>query len=722
MPAETGLDRRSFLQTAGFAGIGLLIGFRLPDNPHSIWTARAKTSVDFAPNAFLAVNTDESVTIWVHKSEMGQGVRTALPMLIAEELEVEWKRILVKQADLDERFGRQETGGSSSVSSSWQTLRTAGAAAREMLIAAAAEAWSVDAKTCRAERGAVVHPPTERQISYGQLAKAAARLPVPKNPPLKNPADFRVIGNRIPRIDGQAIVTGKAIYGFDVSASRMLYATIERPPVFGARLKRFESGRAEKIKGVRRVVPISSGVAVVADSTWAAFEGRAALEIEWEAGAHQNLSSAEIRENFLSLSEKPGVVAVSRGEPDAALINSARRFEVIYETAFLAHAPLETMNCVADVREKSCELWIPTQKPLEAREIAMRLTGLPSEAVKVHVTLLGGAFGRRLENDYVAEAVELSRAVKAPVQTVWTRADDMKHGFYRPATLHRLHAGLDKHGNLIAWKHRIVAPSVIMQRWEQLKPTLGDWIRADGLDETAIRGADQMPYDIPHVNLDFCMANTAVPTTWWRGTYDAPNAFAIESFIDEIAAASKRDAYQFRRRLLSKSPKLRAVLELAALKANWETPAPNGVFRGIAAHAYAGRVPVATIVEISIKKDGAIRINRVVSAADIGIVVNPSQAEAQVEGSIADGLASALKSEITVKNGSVEQSSYRDYQILRIGEMPPVEVHFAPSNDAPRGIGEPAVPPVTPALLNAIYAATKRRIRHLPSRAILFRR
>lgn len=714
MPDKIILDRRSFFRNAGVGGVGLLLGFYLPDSQNSIWTGKANVSANFAPNAFLAVNRDETITIWVHKSEMGQGVRTALPMLIAEELEVEWKQVLVEQADLDEKFGRQETGGSSSVSSSWQTLRTAGAAAREMLIAAAAEAWSVDAKTCRAKQGAVVHLPTRRQISYGQLTIAAARLSAPKNPPLKNSADFRLIGQRVPRIDGGDIVTGKAVYGFDAKVPAMLYATVERSPAFGARLKRVTSTRAEKIEGVRRVVTISSGVAVVAASTWAALEGRAALEIEWET--RENLNSAEIREKFLRLSEKPGVVAVNRGETDEALANSARRFEAVYETAYLAHAPLETMNCIADVREKSCELWVPTQKPLEAREIAMRLTGLPSEAVKVHVTLLGGAFGRRLENDYVTEAVELSRAVKAPVQVVWTRADDMKHGFYRPATLHRLHAGLDQQGELIAWKHRVVAPSVIMQRWEQLKSTLGDWIRADGLDETAILGADKMPYEIANFKLDFCMANTAVPTTWWRGTYDGPNAFAIESFIDEIAAASGTDAYKFRRRLLGKSPKLQAVLELVAAKAGWEKPAPKGIFRGIAAHAYSRRVPVANVVEISVKENGAVKVHRVVSAADIGIVVNPSQAEAQIEGSIADGLASALKSEITIRNGSVEQSSYRDYQILRIGEMPLVEAHFMPSSDPPRGIGEPAVPPVAPALINAIYAATNRRIRRLPIR------
>lgn len=721
MSDEANSDRRSFLREAGGACFALVIAFHVPGSSRSVrGAARAERSLpEFTPNAFLTVGGDGAVTIRVHKSEMGQGVHTALPMIVAEELEVDWERVRVEQASLDEKFGAQETGGSSSVAASWHALRTAGAAAREMLVAAAARRWSVAARTCRAERGAVVHVPTGRRISYGRLTAAAARLPVPKEPPLKSLQDFRVIGRRIPKVDGKAIVTGKAIYGFDVSVPAMLYATIERPPAFGARLERLVASRAEKIEGVHRVVPVSSGVAVVAASTWAALEGRAALETEWSAGAREDLSSARIREEFLNSSEKPGVVAVSRGEADGALARSARRFEAIYETAYLAHAPLETMNCVADVRAESCELWAPTQKPLEAREIAMRLTGLPGEAVTVHVTLLGGAFGRRLENDYVAEAVELSLAVKAPVQVVWTRADDMRHGFYRPATLHRLHAGLDANGELMAWKHRIVAPSVIMQRWEQLRPALGGWVRADGLDETVVLGAEKLPYDVANFTLDYRMANTAVPTGWWRGTYDAPNAFAVESFVDEIAAALGRDAYQFRRRLLHGSPRLRAVLDLAAAKAGWAEPAPEGIHRGVAAHAYAGRVPVANVVEISLGKDGAIKVHRVVSAADIGIVINPSQAEAQVEGSVADGLASALKSEITVRNNRIEQSSYRDYQILRIGDMPRVETHFVPSGDAPRGIGEPAVPPVAPALLNAVYAATGRRIRRLPSRALL---
>jgi isoquinoline 1-oxidoreductase subunit beta len=694
------MDRRELLWAGALGGVSLVIACR----------SRRTDDGVLAPNAFVRVSPDETISICVAKSELGQGVRAALAALVAEELDADWSRVQVEHAELDPRYGEQETGGSSSVRTGWTPLREAGAQARVVLVAAAAARWGVDAAACRTEAGFVIHPPSGRRESYGRLASAAARLAVPAKVALKDPRAFVLIGKPLARHDAPDLVTGAAIYGIDVRRPGMRYASIERCPTFGGSLAHVDDAAARAVPGVRDVVTLASGVAVVAESTWAALEGRRALKLAWRPGAAALRDSAAIRRSFDAAAGRAGAVAEERGGPmtsrDGALL------EATYEVPFLAHATMEPLACTADVRPGSCEVWAPTQKPRVIHEAARRMLGLAADRVRVHITLAGGGFGRRLESDFAIEAIELSRRIGAPVQTVWTREDDLSHDYYRPATLHRLTARL---GATWEWTHRVVGPSVILQRWAELGNDLGAWVRRDGLDETAVLGAVALPYDLPRVRVEYVVANTPVPIGWWRGTYDAMNAFANECFLDELAATVGEDPYQLRRRLLHKAPRQRAVLELAAQRAGWGTPLPRGRARGLALHTTAG-VAVAHVVELSCA-GGAIHVHRVVSAVDCGTVVNPSGAAAQVEGAIADGLTSALKAEITIAEGGVVERSFRDYPLLGIAEMPRVEVHFVAGGGPPLGIGEPGVPPVAPAVANAVFAATGRRVRRLPIRA-----
>lgn len=697
------IDRRQLLVAGALGGASLLIACR-PRGGRGAGAA-------LAPSAFVQVGSDERVTIWVAKSELGQGVRAALAALVAEELDADWSRVRVEQADFDPRYGEQETGGSSSVRTGWTPLREAGATARALLLAAAAARWDVAPATCRTERGFVVHPPSGRRASYGGLAGAAARLAPPAQVALKAPEDFVLIGRPLARVDAPDLVTGAAIYGIDVRRPGMRYASVERCPTLGGALERVEAAAARAVPGVRDVVTLGSGVAVVAESTWAALAGRRALKLTWRAGEPELRDSPAIRRRFQDGAERAGVLAEERGAP--APRGDGPRLEATYEVPFLAHATMEPLACTAEVRPDGCEIWAPTQKPRAVHEAAVRILGLAPDRVRVHVTLMGGGFGRRLESDFAVEAIELSRRLGAPVQVVWTREDDLAHDFYRPASLHRMSAGL---GEAWEWTHRVVAPSVILQRWAELGKELGSWVRRDGLDETAVLGAAGLPYDIPRVRIEYVAASTPVPIGWWRGTYDSLNAFANECFLDEIAAALGEDPYRLRRRLLHKAPRQRAVLDLAAEKAGWGAPLPPGRARGLALHTTFG-VPVAHVVELSAAAGAGVRVHRVVSAVDCGPVVNPSGAAAQVEGAIADGLTAALKAAITIADGRVAERTFHDYPLLRLDEMPRVEVHFVPGAGPPLGIGEPGVPPVAPAVANAVFAATGRRVRRLPIRA-----
>ena len=701
------MDRRHFLHVTGAAG--LLIAFRIPDR---------RGVVPFAPNAWLQVGTDGNVTLTIDKSEMGEGNHTALAMLIAEELDADWTKVKIGPVpDNPARWSRRmSTGGSTSVRTSWDILRKAGATARTMLVAAAAQTWGAEPAACSTDNGVVSHAGTTHRLTYGELATKAASIPVPENPPLKDPKDFRLLGKRTHRLDTPSKVNGTAQFGIDVRVPRMLIASVERSPVFGGRVKSFDATRTKAMPGVRHVVQLEStpwtgtgawgvgtesGVAVVADTYWQAVEGRRALQITWDEGA--NASLGDIPGKLASLANQAGVSARKDGDAAAALAGAAKQIDAVYTVPFLHHATMEPMNCTAHVRADGCDVWAPTQNQTRAQQVAAEAAGLPIDKVRIHTTLLGGGFGRRLESDFVAEAVRISRAVKAPTKVIWSREDDTKHGFYRPATYNRLVAGLDAQNKPLAWTHHIVAPPILL-KYGPLQ---------NGIDRTLIDGAADMPYGISNVFVDQVAADLPVPLGFWRSVGASQNAFVVECFMDEVAAAAGRDPYEFRRELLQAKPRHLRTLELAATKAGWGTPLPPGRGRGIAIAEWEPTT-CAEVAEVSVASDGTVRVHRVVCAVDCGQVVNPDTLEAQMQGGVVFGLSAALYGEITIANGRVKQGNFTDYPVLRIPEMPVVEVYTVPSTDALGGIGEPSVPPTAPAVCNAIFAATGRRIRSLP--------
>jgi len=711
----THVTRRAFIKT----GAGLVIGFSLPPR---LVPAPRRAEAPFAPNAWVRVGTDGIVTLTVDKSEMGQGSQTGLAMILAEELEADWSK--VRLGPVPENAAgwsrRMSTGGSTAIRTSWDPLRKAGATARAMLITAAAEAWKVDRTTCRAENGAVVHEPSGRRLPYGKLATRAARLAVPTDAPLKDPKNFRLLGRRVPRLDTPSKVDGSATFGIDVTVPGMLVASIERCPVFGGRIKRHDATKAKALPGVRAVVELegspwtgqggawgvgcAAGVAVVADTYWHAFQGRKALEIEWDEGEATSLDSDGIRAMLARRAEQPAVEARKDGDAATALAGAARRVEAVYEVPFLHHATMEPMNCTAHVRADGCDVWAPTQNQTRAQEVTAELAGLPKETVRIHTTFLGGGFGRRLEPDFVSEAVRVSQAVGAPVKVIWTREDDVRHGFYRPASHNRFAAGLDGAGNPIAWSHRVVAPPILLKFGPLEK----------GLDRTLVDGAQNLPYGIPNILVDQVAVDLLpIPRGFWRSVGISHNAFVTECFFDEVAAAAGKDPYQLRRALLADRPRHRRVLDLAADKAAWGTPLPAGRGRGIALAEWEPTV-CAQVAEVAVESDGSVRVHRVVCAVDCGPTVNVGQIEAQMEGGIVYGLTAALYGEITIAQGRVKQGNFDDYPMLRLREMPRVEVYIVPSSEKQGGIGEPAVGPIAPAVCNAIFAATGKRIRKLP--------
>ena len=607
-------------------------------------------------------------------------------------------------------FPFQVTGGSTSISSEWIRMRRAGAEAREKLIAVAAAAWNVDRSACRAEDGAVIGPGNER-IGYGQLAREAASMPVPGDISLKDPSVFTVVGTARRRLDSPEKVNGKAIFGIDVAIPGMLTSVIARPPIFGAKAKSYNAEKALAVPGVREVVSTESGVAVVADAFWPANLGRRALQVEWDQGPLPHLSTAEMREDYAARARTPGIVARKTGEAEASFAGALTHVEAEYEIPYLAHAPMEPLNCLVDLKDDECEIWTGTQFQTVDREAAARVAGLDAEKVRIHTTLLGGGFGRRAnpQSDFVVEAVQVAKAVGKPVKVIWTREDDIKGGYYRPMAYHRMKAALDPAGNLVAWKHTLVSQSIMRgSPFEAL-------MMGDAIDETSVEGAKDLPYDIPHVLVDLHTTEVPVPVQWWRSVGHSHTAFAVETFMDEVALHAGRDPYEFRRTLLAGDPRRRGVLDLAAEKAGWGRVLPEGRAQGIAVHGSFGSF-VAQVAEVSVDPDGRVRVHRVVCAIDCGMIVNPLTIEAQMEGAIVMGLSAALYGEITLKDGRVEQGNFTDYPILRIDEMPVVDVHIVPSKDAPGGTGEPGVPPVAPALSNAVFAATGKRVRRLPIR------
>lgn len=681
--------RRDFLKRSAAASGGLVLGFVLP----AVGTNQVAAS-GWSPNAWLHIDRDDSVTITVAESEMGQGVLTSMAMLVAEELEVDWKQVRVRQAPVDPVYGWQGTGGSTSVRQGWQPLREAGAAARMMLVAAAAHNWHVPPGECQTRNGLVRHGPSGRHASYGDLAALAARETVPESVRLKGPREFRIIGKPVRRLDTPAKVNGSAVFGADVHVPGMLHAAIVHCPEFGGRLARVETAAARAVGGVRQVVELASAVAVVGDSYWSARQGLQALRIEWAPGSDAGISSAEISKQLHAALQKTGEVVRERPATAAARRDIKRKVEAVYETPYQAHATMEPMCCTAEVRGDHCTLWAPTQQPTGLqRAVAGLLAGKREpdrddlQRVSVHTTLLGGGFGRRNLHDFALEAVHIARAVQAPVKLVWSREEDMQHGYYHPATAHRLRAALDRRGRLLSWEHRLAG-----------SPHTG--------------GAADLPYTMAGQRLEVVKIATGIPLGPWRSVSHAYNAYAVECFIDELAVSAGQDPYAYRREHMH-DRRLRAVLDLAAARAGWGKVRPKGRHVGIAAHASFGSY-VAQVVELSVGGDGNIRVRRVVCAVDCGIVVNPDTVVAQIEGSVVYGLTAALKGQITIRDGRAVQSNFHDFPLLRMDEVPQIEVHIVPGTDSPGGIGEPGVPPLAPALANAVYVATGKRIRHLP--------
>ncbi len=708
------ISRRDFLKTGAVIGGGLILGFSLP---FRIPSSEAVPAVaPLMPNAFIRIGADDTVTIIVNHSEMGQGIYTSLPMLVAEELECDWKKVRVESAPVDPvynhtAFGMQMTGGSTSVWSEYDRLRKVGAAAREMLIAAAAETWKVSKTSCRARNGVVVHT-SGRKLTYGRLADKAATMPVPQDVKLKDPSKFRIIGRPTRRLDTPEKVDGTGMFGLDVKVPGMLTAVIARPPVFGAKVVSFNVEKVRMVPGVQDVVQIPTGIAVIATGYWPAKTGRDALEIVWDEGPNAKLSTDSMRRQYADLAKTPGAVAKKEGDPDQALSKAARQLSAEYEVPYLAHATMEPLNCVVDLRPDRCEIWTGTQFQTIDREAAARAAGLKPEQVNVHTMLLGGGFGRRANpaSDFVLDAVYTARTIKKPVKVIWTREDDTQGGYYRPMWRDRITAGLDAKGNPVAWKHTIVGQSILADTpFEKM-------MVKDGIDETSVEGAKDIPYNIPNVLVDLHSPKIGVPVLWWRSVGHSHTAFVVESFLDELAHAAGKDPYEYRQKLLAGHPRHLGVLKLAAQKAGWGKPLPKGRAHGIAVHESFGSY-IAQVAEVSVGPKGEVRVHRVVCAVDCGKYVNPDTIKAQMESGITFGLSAALHSEITLENGRVEQSNFNDYQVLRLNEMPAVEVYIRRSTEKPGGIGEPGVPPIAPAVCNAIFALTGKRVRRLPIRA-----
>jgi len=715
MSASAMVGRRDFIRTGAAIGGGLLVSLYAPPLLDGTGGAVAAEGKDFAVNAFVRIGADESVTVIAAHSEMGQGVYTSLPMLLNEELQADWSKIRVEAAPVDKAynhpvFGMQMTGGSTTSPAEWERYRKMGATARMMLVEAAATKWGVDAASCKVEKGVVIHTATNKRATYGSLADAAAKLTPPANVPLKNPKDFTLVGKPTRRLDTPSKTNGTAQFGLDVIVPGMLTAVVARPPVFGGKVAKVDAREALKVPGVKAVEQVPSGVAVIAEHFWPAKLGREKLKIDWDLGPNAGLSTEKMLRDFSEMSSKPGAIAKKSGDPDAALKTAAKTITAEYDVPYLAHAMMEPLNCVVDLRADSCEIWTGTQFETVDRASAAQVAGLPPEKVQIHTTLLGGGFGRRANpnSDFVVEAVHVAKAAKAPVKVVWTREDDVRGGWYRPMWHDRFAAGLDANGDPIAWTHTIVGQSI-------MQGTLFEaFTIKDGIDSTSVEGAADVLYGFPNLQVDLHTPKIGVPVQWWRSVGHSHTGFSVEAFFDEVAHAGGKDPYELRKKLLANQPRMRAVLELAAQKANWGSKLPPGVGRGIATH-FSFDSYVAQVVEASVEK-GAVKVHRVVCAVDCGLVINPDTVRAQMEGGIIFGLTAALKTEITLKDGRVEQSNFHDYQMLRMFESPEIEVHIVPSTESPTGVGEPGVPPVAPALANAIFAATGKRVRRLPIR------
>jgi isoquinoline 1-oxidoreductase subunit beta len=733
MATASVVNRRDFLKKSAAGGAALVVGFYLPSDALGDQAQEQEKKTPNPFNAWVRITTDNQVTLILGKSEMGQGVMTSLPMILAEELSVDWRKLKVEQAPTDPKIYDHGTGGSGSISGSWLPLRRAGAAAREMLITAAAQRWNVNPDTCQAKDGGVIHGARKDFFKYGELVEAAAKLPIPdfKTVPLKNSDDFTIVGHDTRRVEVHDKVCGAAKFGIDSRMPGMLYVVIARCPVFGGKPEKFDATKAKTVPGVRDVMAIdpvgpgaftAGGVAVLADSSWAAMKGRRALQITWDEGPNAGETSEGLRKQFLENASKPGKVVRNEGDADAALKVAEKKVEATYEFPFAAHACMEPMNCTVHIRPDGAEAWVPTQAPQWAQDIIVGVSKLPRESVIVHTTLMGGGFGRRYQGDFVMEAAQVAKAAGKPVMVLWTREDDMQHDFYRPASYHKMQGALDANGNLAAWKHFQTSTS-IAAKWRQdgaEKPEHGEFGTAASI-----------PYVTPNYRVEYMLANSGVPRAWWRSVEHSSSGFVVECFVDELASAAGKDPVEFRLQMIGSDRKipyiespedkpldtarLKGVLKLAAEKAGWGKPLPKGVGRGIAGY-YSFQTYTAAVAEVSVQ-DGAVKVHRLVYAVDCGRPINPDGIRAQVESAAIYGLSAALHDAITIKNGRIEQSNFNDYEMPRINETPITEVHVVMSKEEPTGIGEPGLPVVAPAVCNAIFAATGKRVRRLPIRA-----
>ncbi len=702
--------RRFILQAGAAAGGGLLLSLSLPFVASKTEAAPLLTS--FAPNAFIRIQNDGQITLTMPYVEMGQGTYTSIPMLIAEELEVELGQVRLEHAPPDEKhyanplLGVQATGNSNAIRGAWKPMRQAGATARTMLVAAAANRWNVEPTACRAQSGAVIHTATGRRLAYGDLVADAVQIPVPENVALKQPQDFKLIGTPAKRLDLPAKINGTAVFGIDAQPPGVKIATLAQSPVFGGRVKSVDDTAARAVKGVRQIVRLDDAVAVVADHMGAAKKGLAALVIEWDEGPHAKLTTTAIAAELQEATLRPGAVAENIGNVEHAMATAATKVEATYQVPFLAHATMEPMNCTVHVRKDTCEIWVGNQAVARAQAFAAKAAGLSANQVVIHNHLIGGGFGRRLEADGIVRAVEIAKEVDGPVKVIWTREEDIQHDMYRPMFFDRLTAGLDARGRPIAWNNRFAGSSVIA-RW--LPPAF-----AKGLDPDTTEGAIDLVYDLPNLHVEYVQVEPpGISTAFWRSVGPSHNVFVTESFMDELAVAAKQDPVAYRLALLDKTPRAKAVLTLAAEKAGWGEKLPARVGRGVAIqNAFASYM--ALVVEVEVANDGAVRVTRVVCGLDCGAVVNPDTVRAQVQSGIMFGITAALYGEITLKDGRVEQGNFDSYQILRINEAPRVEVYVVQNQEPPGGLGEAGTSLVVPAVANAIFAATGTRLRRPP--------
>jgi len=719
MTAPLNISRRTFIKASALVVGGLVIAFSIPQAKRFLLPGAAKETGNAgesklpAPNAFLRIGTDNTITVMLAHSEMGQSIWTTLPMLIAEELDADWSKIRVEHASaspayLHTAYGIQITGGSSTTWSEFDRYRQAGALTRQLLIGAAAEQLGVPAANLKTENGFVISGDTK--ISYGDLAEAATKLETPKAVTLKDPKDWKVIGKATKRLDGPEKINGTAVFGQDVHFDGLMTAMVARSPVFGGSVKSFDASATKQVKGVQQVVQVPTGVAVVADNYWAAKQGREALKVEWDLGPNAGLDSKAMLEDFRSKAANPGLVAAQLGDSKATLSKADKLIEAEYALPYLAHSPMEPLNCSVRIEKDACEIWTGTQMQTTDQQAAAKILGLKPEQVKIHTLFLGGGFGRRANPaaDFVLEAVQVAKAAGVPVKTVWSREDDVQGGYYRPMYLHKAKIGVDTNGFPAAWEQVTVGQSIM------LGTPFEAFMIKDGVDATSVEGIADSPYlkQIPNYHVSLHTVKTGIPVLWWRSVGHSHSAFVMESLIDELAHSAKKDPLDYRRALLKDHPRHLAALNLAAEKAEWGKTLPKGVSRGIAVHESFGSF-VAQVAEVSVDQ-GAVKVHRMVCAIDCGLAVNPDSLKAQMESSISFGLGAAMQSEITFKEGKVQQSNFHDYLVMRMSDMPKVEVHIVQSTEKMGGVGEPGLPPVAPAVTNAIFAATGKRIRQLP--------